>query len=156
MGVVRGGARAQNVTMFNNASWESHVLLPDVDCGVVRDTSVREQGQCSDKNARIIVDMMSRAGIVCCKCKAESMCTPAPVATLVSSLVPLAILNSSNNSELGLVQEHKKKNRLAIHLEQQPFVFAGDVLLSVAHHNQTVVVVTLVMDPCRWQANVLH
>ena len=56
MGVVCGGARAQNVTMFNNASWESHVLLPDVDCGVVRDTSVREQGQCSDKNAGIIVD----------------------------------------------------------------------------------------------------
>ena len=116
MGVVRGGARAQNVTMFNNARWESHVLLPDVDGGVVCDTSVREQGQCSDKNARIIVDMMSRAGIVCCKCKAESMCTPAPVATLVSSLVPLAILNSSNSSELGLLQEHKKKNWLGVRL----------------------------------------
>jgi hypothetical protein len=31
MGVLRGGAWVQNVTMFNAARWESHVLLPDVD-----------------------------------------------------------------------------------------------------------------------------
>jgi len=102
MGVVRGGARAQNVTMFNAARWESHVLLPDVDCGVARDAAAREEGQCSDQNAGILVDMISRAGLVRGQCRAESMCTASPVAALVSSLVPLAALNSSNASELGL------------------------------------------------------
>jgi hypothetical protein len=147
MGVVRGGARAQDVTMFNAARWESHVLLPDVDCGVKRDTAERARGNCNDMQSGIIVDMMSRAGVVRGECRAERMCTPSPVSALVSSLVPLAALNSSNSSELGLVQEHKQRNWLAVRLEQQPFVVAGDVLLSVAPRNRTgVVVVTRLYD----------
>ena len=61
--------------------------------------------------------------------------TPMAGSERVSSFVPLASLNSSNSSELGLVHEHKQKNWLAVHLEQQPFVVAGDVLLSVAPRN---------------------
>jgi len=34
MAVVRGGRRAQNITMYNARVWEEHVVLPDVDCGV--------------------------------------------------------------------------------------------------------------------------
>jgi hypothetical protein len=143
MGIVRGGARAQNVTMFNTARWESHVLLPDVDCGIARDTAERSLGQCNDKGDGAIVDMMSRAGVVRGECRAESMCTPAAVPALVSSLVPLAALPSSNSSELGLVQDHKQKNWLAVRLEQQPFVVAGDVLLSVAPEKRTVVITRL-------------
>jgi hypothetical protein len=153
MGVVRGGARAQNVSMYNAARWEKHVLLPDVDCGVARDTMVRKAGECVDANENtakdtgVIVDMLSRTGIVHSGCKAEKMCTPSPVPTIVSSLVALAKLNSSNTSEMGLLQQHKQKNWLGVRLEQQPFVVAGDVLLSVAPRNKTgVIVVTRLYD----------
>ncbi len=65
MGVVRGGGRAQNVTMFNTARWESHVLLPDVDCGVARYNSERASGKCSDTGTTsTIVDMMTHSGVV--------------------------------------------------------------------------------------------
>jgi len=147
MGVVRGGARSQNVTMFNAARWESHVMLPDVDCGIARDAAARDQGQCSQSNAGTLVDMMSRAGIVRGECQADSMCTPSPVAAVVSSLVPISSLNSSNSSELGLVHAHKQQNWLGVRLEQQPFVVAGDVLLSIAIRDQkSVVVITRLYD----------
>jgi hypothetical protein len=126
--------------MFNTDRWESHVLLPDVDCGVARDTAERGRGECNDMKTSTIVEMMTRAGVVRGECRAESMCTPSPVAAVVSSLVSLAALNSSNSSELGLVQEHKSNNWLAVRLEQQPFVVAGDVLLSVATERRVVVV----------------
>jgi hypothetical protein len=147
MGVVRGGARAQNVTMFNTARWESHVLLPDVDCGVARDSSARGRGECG-VSAGTIVDMMSRSGVVRAECAPENLCTPSPVAAVVSSLVPLAALRGTNGSELGLVQEHKSSNWLGVRLEQQPFVIAGDVLLSVSEDTQQrpVVVVTRLFD----------
>jgi hypothetical protein len=152
MGVVRGGARAQNVTMFNTARWESHVLLPDVDCGVARDSSAKERGECGDtegsSSASTIVDMMSRVGVVRADCRPESTCTPSPVAAVVSSLVALSVLKGTNSSEIGLVQEHKSTNWLGVRLEQQPFVVAGDVLLSVGKNieQRAVVVVTRLFD----------
>ena len=86
MGVVRGGPRAQNVRMFNTARWESHVLLPDVDCGVLRQNSARAAGDCEDEEtSSTIVDMNARVRIVRTNCKAERVFSPSPVPAVVCS-----------------------------------------------------------------------
>ena len=152
MGVVRGGARAQNVTMFNTDRWESHVLLPDVDCGVRRQSAAREQGACGsgapNTMPNTIVDMMTQAGVVTGDCLPENMCTPSPVAAVVASLVRLDALDSTQGSDLGLVREHKRAHWLGVRMEKQPFVVAGDVLLNVGEDTagRAVVVVTRLYD----------
>jgi hypothetical protein len=149
MGVVKGGPRAQNISMFNTARWETHVLLPDVDCGVSRQHSARAVGDCgtdvTGQEEISIVDISTRVGVVRTNCKAEKMCTPSPVPALVSSLVSLSSLQTTNNTELGLVKEHKRNKWLGVRMEQQPFVVAGDVLLSV-EAEQKVVIVTRLYD----------
>ena len=146
MGVVKGGPRAQNISMFNTARWETHVLLPDVDCGVSRQHSARAVGDCETGQEGVsIVDISTRVGVVGTNCKAEKMCTPSPVPALVSSLVSLSSLQTTNNTELGLVKEHKRNKWLGVRMEQQPFVVAGDVLLSV-EAEQKVVIVTRLYD----------
>ena len=124
MGVVRGGRRAQNITMYNARRWEEHVLLPDVDCGVARD-----RGTCAAATGPQLplVDLMEQAGLVRGRCAAS--CTPAAVPAAVASLVPLEGVDAGANSTLGLVKAHKS-NWFAVRLEQ-PVVVAGDVMLGV-------------------------
>ena len=128
---------------ITSARWESYVLLPDVDCGVLRQNSARAEGDCGQEEESSIVDMNTRVGIVHTNCKAERMCTPSPVPAVVSSLISLSSLQTSNNSELALVKEHKRNKWLGVRMEQQPFVVAGDVLLSVEAEKKVVIVTRL-------------
>jgi hypothetical protein len=131
MGVVRGGVRAQNVTMYSAQRWEDHVVMPDVDCGVQRSHEKILSGECGEA-APAIVDIMSREGVVSGRCNAARMCVPSPVPGLVMSLVPLANRDARvNASELGLVVEHKRSTWLAVRTRSQPFAVAGDVTLGV-------------------------
>lgn len=125
MGVVRGGRRAQNITMYNARRWDEHVILPGVDCGVERD-----RGTCPklDPGApAAFVDLMELVGAVRARCTAS--CIPAPVPSSVLSLVPLDAVASvaDVNSTLRLTQEHKRV-WTAARLEQ-PVVVAGDTML---------------------------
>ena len=84
MAVVRGGRRAQNITMYNARVWEEHVVLPDVDCGVRRDSGAT----CSASAPRVsLVDLAEQVGVVRVRCTPD--CTPASVPGSVLSLVPL-------------------------------------------------------------------
>lgn len=128
MGLVRGGRRAQNITMYNARQWEEHVVLPGVDCGVRRD-----KGTCDalpTGASAPLVDLMDQEGHVRARCAAD--CTPAPVSTSVMSLVPLdgAERKADANSTLGLVQQHKTVWTSA-RLEQ-PVVVAGDAMLTLS------------------------
>ena len=151
MGVVRGGVRAQNVSMYSAQRWEDHVVMPDVDCGVQRSHEKILSGECGEGGgAPAIIDIMSREGVVSGRCNAARMCVPSPVPALVMSLVPL--LNRdvrANASELGLVVEHKRRTWLAVRTRSQPFVVAGDVTLGVTpdkHGQPEAVVVTRLYD----------
>jgi hypothetical protein len=126
MAVVRGGRRAQNITMFNARRWEEHVLLPDVDCGVTRDRGTCAAGAGPQLP---LVDLMEQAGIVRGRCAAS--CTPAAVPAAVASLVPLDAVEAPSNATLGLVQAHKQRAWLAVRLAQ-PVVVAGHVMLGGA------------------------
>ena len=84
-----------------------------------------------------LVDMMQQTGVVRGRCAYE--CTPAPVPASVMSLVPLAAINSTVNSTLhGL--KHNKAVWNAVRLQRQPFVVAGDVMLSTDEDAQRVIV----------------
>jgi hypothetical protein len=126
MAVVRGGRRAQNITMYNARRWEEHVLLPDVDCGVTRD-----RGTCAAAAGPQLplVDLMEQAGVVRGRCAAS--CTPAAVPAAVASLVPLDAVEAPSNATLGLVQAHKQRAWLAVRLAR-PVVVAGHVMLGGA------------------------
>jgi hypothetical protein len=123
MGVVRGGRRAQNITMYTARRWEDHVVLPDVDCGVER-----ASGTCQEASRVPLVDIMTQAGVVRGRCAAS--CVPAPVPAAVMSLVPLDDIETDGNSTLRLVQQHKQAWTAA--RLQQPVVVAGDVMLAAA------------------------
>ena len=103
-----------------------------VDCGVARD-----KGTCTAAENAPLVDMMQQTGVVRGRCAYE--CTPAPVPASVLSLVPLAAINSTVNSTLhGL--KHNKAVWNAVRLQRQPFVVAGDVMLSTDEDAQRVIV----------------
>jgi hypothetical protein len=149
MGVVRGGVRAQNITMYSAQRWEDHVMLPDVDCGVERNREQILSGQCvKDTASAAVLDLMSQEGVMYGECRAARMCTPSPVPAAVMSLVPLLNRDARlNGTELGLVVEHKNSTWLSVRTQEQPFVVAGDVMLGVTQDTtgqpQAVVVTRL-------------
>ena len=125
MAVVRGGRRAQNITMYNARVWEEHVVLPDVDCGVRRDSGA----PCSASAPRVsLVDLAEQVGVVRARCTPD--CTPASVPGSVLSLVPLDAENVEPNSSMALLQANKNK-WLAVRMKQ-PVVVAGEVMLGVS------------------------
>jgi hypothetical protein len=137
MGVVRGGVRAQNVTMYSTQRWEDHVVLPDVDCGVERHTEQMLSENCGkEPAASAVVDFMSQKGIVYPGCRAARMCTPSPIPASVMSLVPLLNRDTSfNETELALMLEHKTRTWYSVRTQEQPFVVAGDVMLGIQLDN---------------------
>ena len=152
MGVVRGGRRAQNVSMFNMRRWEDHVTLPDVDCGVRRESLCADGAEAGAEAAAGtagagFVDIMARAGVVQGRCHAAKSCTPHPVPAAVMSMVPLASIAGGANSTIDLVRRHKQEVWLGVRSDEQPFVVAGDVMLALAEAaGEEVVVVTRLYD----------
>jgi hypothetical protein len=142
MGVVRGGRRAQNVTMYNQGRWDEHVIMPDVDC------VVRKHSKCQAGIAGIssFVDIMAQIGVVEGYCGAE-VCTPHPVPAAVMSLLSLGAISGGKNSTIGLIQNHKNV-WLGVRSEKQPFVVAGDVMLHCENCNSdnARIVVTRLYD----------
>ena len=137
MAVVRGGRRAQNITMYNARKWEENVILPEVDCGVARD-----RGACAaaPEGKASLVDFMEQAGVVRGRCAAS--CTPAAVPGSVLSLVPLDAVEAEANATLRRVLEHKQRAWYAVRLAQ-PIVVAGDVMLGLTDDGKRLVVTRL-------------
>ena len=155
MGVVKGVIGAQNISMFNAETWNDNVLLPDVDCGIRRDV-----GTCASANAveQAILDLGAEAGIRQARCSfsASGLCTPNAAPGIVNSLINMQALDGDENSTIHAVKEHKKiwaAVRLASGNKPQPFVVAGDVMLSQAtltgeesDTEQTYIVVSRLYD----------
>jgi len=137
MAVVRGGRRAQNITMYNARKWEDNVILPEVDCGVARD-----RGACAaaPEGKASLVDFMEQVGVVRGRCAAS--CTPAAVPGSVLSLVPLDAVDAEANATLRRVLEHKQRVWYAVRLAQ-PIVVAGDVMLGLTEDGARLVVTRL-------------
>ena len=156
MGVVKGGLGAQNISMFNAETWNNNVLLPDVDCGIRRDV-----GTCASASAveQAILDLGAEAGIRQARCSFSSsrLCTPNAAPGIVNSLISLEALDGDENSTIHAVKQHKNiwaAVRLATGNNPQPFVVAGDVMLSLtslttdeeSEHKEQYVVVSRLYD----------
>lgn len=116
LGLVRGGLRSQNVSMFNAKRWAESVVLPNADCGLGRD-----RGAACAEGASVLPLVDGLGALRAARCPAA--CAPSAE---VSSVLPL-----DGNGTLGRVAAHNLVFG-AVRLAAQPLVVAGDVMLAVA------------------------
>lgn len=139
LGIIKSGRQAQHIKMYNTQKWENHVLLTDVDCGIKRDT-----GFCNgvDASERAFMDLISGTTLVQGRCSFKEMCTSNSIPGQISSFVPLNSIESKEGDDLSNVKKNKKI-WVGIRTKSQPFVVAGDVMLSVSNDN---VIITRLYD----------
>jgi hypothetical protein len=129
MGLVRAGARAQNVSMYNARRWSDSVVLADMDCGVARDRGGACAAEGGAGSALVEVAGAARRG----RCAAE--CAPSEAAV---SVVPLGAW-AAGGAAAGGAGANGTFARLAAHnavfgavrTERHPLVVAGDTMLVV-------------------------
>ena len=119
LGLVRAGARSQNISMHNAKRWAESVVLPDADCGAGRDRG----GACDDSNPAGL-PLVEVAGALR-RARCSSSCAPSAVA---SSVWPLPATESAGNGTLDRLARHNAVFG-AVRMQEQPLVVAGDAML---------------------------
>ena len=129
LGLVRAGARSQNISMHNAKRWAGSVVLPDADCGAGRDRG----GACDDSNPAGL-PLVEVAGALR-RARCSSSCAPSAAA---SSVVPLPAADSAGNGTLSRLARHNAVFG-AVRSEAQPLVVAGDAMLVLSAERLEVV-----------------
>lgn len=120
MGLHVGSYGAQNITMYNARTWDEYVSVRQVDCAVEPDAG----GVCSAPASTGGFTELLSAGV-----RAVARCETPPTSCLPAEAAASFLALDAYGTDSPVVQQ-KKKTFPRVRLQQQPFVIAGDVMLT--------------------------